>query len=45
MILEIYKKRIDTKNVTFEIKVPLWLDWDLKHLSYPRYMLEQAGKF
>jgi phosphinothricin acetyltransferase len=37
-VLEIYKMGFDTRNATFETKVPSWTDWDLNHLEHSRYV-------
>ena len=37
-VLEIYKMGLDTRNATFETKVPSWPDWDLKHHKHSRFV-------
>lgn len=37
-VLEIYKMGLETRNATFETKVPSWNDWDLKHLRHSRFV-------
>jgi phosphinothricin acetyltransferase len=37
-VLEIYRMGIDTGNATFETEIPLWTDWDLKHLKHSRFV-------
>ena len=37
-VLEIYKMGLDTRNATFETKVPSWIDWDKKHLPHSRFV-------
>lgn len=43
-VLEIYKQGIDTRNATFETEVPLWVDWDNKHLTHSRFVYTENGK-
>jgi L-amino acid N-acyltransferase YncA len=43
-ILEIYKMGIDTGNATFETNVPLWADWDSKHLKHSRFVYIENDK-
>ena len=43
-ILEIYKSGLETKNATFETRVPSWLDWDKKHLLNSRFVFCQDEK-
>jgi L-amino acid N-acyltransferase YncA len=43
-VLEIYKAGLDTCNATFETRVPLWSDWDQKHLPHSRFVFEAKGR-
>jgi L-amino acid N-acyltransferase YncA len=43
-ILEIYKMGLDTRNATFETKVPSWTDWDSKHLEHSRFVYVENDK-
>lgn len=43
-ILEIYKMGLDTRNATFETKVPAWSDWDLKHHKHSRFVYLQDDR-
>ena len=40
-VLEIYKTGLETRNATFETKVPSWSDWDQKHHKHSRYVYQQ----
>ncbi|MFT5916663.1 MAG: L-amino acid N-acyltransferase YncA [Bacteroidia bacterium] len=31
-VSEIYRQGIETKNVTFQLDIPNWIDWDNGHL-------------
>ena len=42
-VLEIYRMGIDTRNATFETKVPSWHEWDSKHLIHSRFVSEENG--
>ncbi len=37
-VLEIYKMGLETRNATFETKVPSWGDWDAKHHAHSRFV-------
>jgi L-amino acid N-acyltransferase YncA len=43
-VLEIYKMGLDTRNATFETRVPLWPDWDQKHLQHSRFVYIDADQ-
>ena len=43
-VLEIYQLGIDTRNATFETEVPLWTDWDSKHLAHSRFVYIENEK-
>ena len=43
-VLEIYKMGIETRNATFETKVPSWADWDSDHLKHSRFVYTDNGK-
>lgn len=43
-ILEIYKMGLDTRNATFETKVPAWSDWNLKHHKHSRFVYLQDDR-
>lgn len=43
-VLEIYKMGLDTRNATFETKVPAWSDWDLKHHKHSRFVYLQNDR-
>lgn len=43
-VLEIYKMGLDTRNATFETKVPAWSDWDLKHHRHSRFVYLQNDR-
>ena len=42
-VLEIYRMGLETRNATFETKVPSWQEWDLKHLTHSRFVSEENG--
>jgi phosphinothricin acetyltransferase len=42
-VLEIYRMGLETRNATFETKVPSWQDWDTKHLPHSRFVSEEKG--
>lgn len=42
-VLEIYRMGLDTRNATFETKVPSWREWDSKHLGHSRFVSEENG--
>jgi L-amino acid N-acyltransferase YncA len=42
-VLEIYKQGIETGNATFETSVPIWTEWDSKHLKHSRFVFEVNG--
>ena len=37
-VLHIFKLGIETKNATFETKVPSWETWDAEHLQHTRFV-------
>jgi L-amino acid N-acyltransferase YncA len=37
-VLAIYKMGLDTRNATFETKVPSWQEWDQRHLTHSRFV-------
>ncbi len=39
-ISEIYKQGIETKNATFQLETPNWLDWNNSHLTSCRIVAE-----
>jgi phosphinothricin acetyltransferase len=39
-VLEIYRMGLETRNATFETKVPSWENWDTKHLAHTRFVAE-----
>ena len=43
-VLEIYKMGIETRNATFETRVPSWADWDAGHLKHSRFVYIDNGK-
>lgn len=43
-VLEIYKAGLDTRNATFETRVPMWTDWDHKHLKHSRFVYVMDGR-
>lgn len=43
-VLEIYKQGMDTRNATFETEVPVWSDWDSKHLQHSRFVYSENEK-
>jgi len=42
-VLEIYRMGLETRNATFETKVPKWQEWDSKHLTHSRFVSEENG--
>jgi phosphinothricin acetyltransferase len=42
-VLEIYRMGLETRNATFETRVPSWLEWDSKHLPHSRFISEENG--
>jgi L-amino acid N-acyltransferase YncA len=42
-VLEIYRMGLDTRNATFETKVPDWQEWNAKHLSHSRFVADEDG--
>ena len=42
-VLEIYRMGLETRNATFETKVPSWHEWDYKHLPHSRFVSEENG--
>ena len=43
-ILEIYRMGLETRNATFETKVPSWGEWNLQHLKHSRYVFEDENE-
>ncbi len=43
-VLEIYKMGLETRNATFETKVPSWQDWDAKHHYHSRFVFVEDVK-
>ncbi len=43
-VLEIYKIGLETRNATFETKVPSWGDWDEKYHDHSRFVFVEKGK-
>jgi L-amino acid N-acyltransferase YncA len=39
-VSEIYRQGIETKNVTFQLDIPNWIDWDNGHLQTCRMVAE-----
>lgn len=39
-VSEIYKQGIETKNATFQLEIPNWIDWDNAHLQSCRIVAE-----
>src|ERR687885_1473498 len=39
----IYEAGVATRNATFETAVPLWEEWDPRHLARPRLVAVEAG--
>jgi L-amino acid N-acyltransferase YncA len=37
-VLEIYRMGLETRNATFETRVPYWQEWDSKHLPHSRFV-------
>jgi L-amino acid N-acyltransferase YncA len=42
-VLEIYRMGLDTRNATFETKVPTWQEWNSKHLLHSRFVADEDG--
>jgi phosphinothricin acetyltransferase len=42
-VLEIYRMGLETRNATFETKVPAWQEWDSKHLIHSRFVSDENG--
>ncbi len=42
-VLEIYRMGLETRNATFETKVPFWQEWDSKYLPHSRFVSEENG--
>jgi phosphinothricin acetyltransferase len=42
-VLEIYRMGLETRNATFETKVPSWKEWDSRHLTHSRFVSEDGG--
>ena len=42
-VLGIYRMGLETRNATFETKVPTWQEWDSKHLQHSRIVSEENG--
>jgi phosphinothricin acetyltransferase len=42
-VLEIFRMGLETRNATFETKVPTWQEWDSKHLQHSRIVSEENG--
>ncbi len=42
-VLEIYRMGLETRNATFETKVPSWNEWDSKYLPHSRYVSVENG--
>ena len=38
VVLEIFKKGLDTRSATFETKAPPWKDWDRSHHKFCRFV-------
>ena len=43
-IFEIYKLGIETKNATFNTKVPTWEEWNNGHLKHSRFVIKLNDK-
>jgi L-amino acid N-acyltransferase YncA len=43
-VLHIYSLGLDTKNATFETKVPSWEEWDANHHKHSRFVYEEDNK-
>jgi phosphinothricin acetyltransferase len=43
VVLEIYKKGLDTRHATFETQVPAWQDWDRSHHKFCRFVYVESG--
>ncbi|WP_369692134.1 GNAT family N-acetyltransferase [Formosa haliotis] len=39
-VSEIYRQGIETKNATFQLDIPNWVDWDNGHLQTCRFVAE-----
>jgi L-amino acid N-acyltransferase YncA len=42
-VLEIYRMGLETRNATFETRVPSWQEWDSKHFNHSRFVSEVNG--
>jgi L-amino acid N-acyltransferase YncA len=42
-VLDIYRMGLNTRNATFETKVPSWHEWDSRHLVHSRLVAEENG--
>jgi L-amino acid N-acyltransferase YncA len=42
-VLDIYRMGLETGNATFETKVPVWQQWDSRHLPHSRFVAEVNG--
>jgi L-amino acid N-acyltransferase YncA len=42
-VLEIYRMGLETRNATFETKVPTWQEWNSKHLIHSRIVSDENG--
>jgi L-amino acid N-acyltransferase YncA len=42
-VLAIYASGMETRQATFETKVPCWEEWDLRHLKHSRLVYEADG--
>lgn len=42
-LMEIYQQALDSKNVTFQTRVPNWNEWDKNHLKTPRLVCQESG--
>ncbi|MFZ3578354.1 GNAT family N-acetyltransferase [Virgibacillus sp. DJP39] len=43
-VLAIFQEGIDTKNATFETKVPTWEEWDRDHISSCRLVAREGDR-
>jgi len=43
-VSEIYRQGIETRNATFELSVPSWIDWDCGHLKICRMVAALNGQ-
>jgi phosphinothricin acetyltransferase len=42
-VLEIYRMGLETRNSTFETRVPSWQEWNTKHITHSRFVSEVNG--